>query len=220
MAASDVDIVNMALGHLGDRANVSSISPSDGSVQADVAARIYAHMRDWLMERFPWKFALSRATLAQLDIDMGSWAYIYAEPANCLRIVNVLPYGYTSDDQGVDYDTETDSTGQGLILTNAISATARFIRKTTDPGKFSPGFTEAFSWFLAAGLAGPIIKGETGRQEAQRCVQMAALAFASAAGLSANQARKRLDHMPEFIQVRGVDTLADTGEGLILRTTN
>lgn len=219
MAASDVDIVNMALGHLGDRANVSSISPSDGSVQADVAARIYAHMRDWLMERFPWKFALTRATLAQRsDIILAAWTYVYAEPANCLRIVNVLPYGYSSDDQGVEYDTETDSTGQGLILTNAISATARYIRKTTDPGKFSPGFTEAFSWFLAAGLAGPIIKGETGRQESQRCVQMAALAFASAAGLSANQARKRLNHIPDFIQARGAGTVTDTGEGLITRT--
>lgn len=204
MAASDVDIVNMALGHLGDEANVSSIAPSDGTAQADAAARVYAHIRDWLLERFPWKFALRRATLAERsDITMGSWDHVYAEPNNCLRIVNILPSGYLTDNAGVDYDTETDDTGQGLILTDAQDATGRFIARITDPGKFTPGFTEAFSWFLAASLAGPIIKGETGRAEAIRCVQMATIAFASAAGLSANQARVRLNHIPDFIAARG-----------------
>ncbi|CAB4198779.1 hypothetical protein UFOVP1324_6 [uncultured Caudovirales phage] len=205
MAASDVDIVNMALGHIGDRANVSAISPSDGSAQADAAARVYAHIRDWLLERFPWKFALRRSTLAERsDITMGSWDHIYAEPNNCLRVIGILPSGYSSDDSVVDFDTETDETGQGLILTDAEDATARYVARITDPGKFTPGFTETFSWFLAASLAGPIVKGETGRTEALRCIQMASLAFASAAGLSANQAKRRLDHIPDFIAARGV----------------
>lgn len=204
MAASDVDIVNMALGHLGDRANVSSISPSDGSAQADAAARVYSHIRDWLLERFAWKFALRRATLAERsDVTIGGWDHVYAEPNNCLRIVNILPSGYLTDNAGADYETETDETGQGLIVTDAQDATARFIARITDPGKFTPGFTEALSWFLAAALAGPIIKGETGRAEAVRCIQMASLAFSSAAGLSANQSRKRLEHIPAFIAARG-----------------
>ena len=205
MAASDVDIVNMALGHIGDRANVSAISPSDGSAQADAAARVYAHIRDWLLERFPWKFALRRSTLAERsDITMGSWDHIYAEPNNCLRVIGILPSGYSSDDSVVDFDTETDETGQGLILTDAEDATARYVARITDPGKFTPGFTETFAWFLAASLAGPLVTGETGRTEALRCIQMASLAFASAAGLSANQAKRRLDHIPDFIAARGV----------------
>lgn len=206
MAASDVDIVNMALGHLGDRANVSSISPSDGSAQADAAARVYGHIRDWLLERFPWKFALRRASLAERsDLSYGSWDHVYAEPNNCIRIVAILPSGYTSDDDGAQYDTETDENGQGLILTDAQDATARFIGRVSDPGKFTPGFTETLSWFLAASLAGPIIKGETGRAEAARCIQFASLAFSSATGLSANQAKKRLEHIPDFIRARGVN---------------
>lgn len=208
MAASDVDIVNMALGHLGDRANISSISPSDGSEQADVAARVYAHLRDWLLERFAWKFALRRATLAErADITVGGWAHVYAEPNRCLRLLAILPAGYSSDDEGVQYDTETDESGQGVILTDAIDATARYIARVTDPGKFSPGFTETLSWFLAASFAGPLLKGETGRNEALRCLQMASMAFSSASGLSANQARKRIDHLPAHLAVRGVSNL-------------
>lgn len=210
MAASDVDIVNMALGHLGDRANVASISPSDGSAQADAAARVYAHLRDWMLEKFAWKFALRRATLAQRsDITVPSWTYVYAEPANALRILSILPANYSSDQQNAHYDTEVDATGQGLILTDAQNATARYIVRITDPAKFSPGFTEAFVWFLAASLAGPIIKGETGRAEGVRCMQMATIAFASASGLSANQAQTVLEHVPSFIAARGVGTPDD-----------
>lgn len=210
MATSDVDIVNMALAHLGDGAIVTSITPSDGSAQADAAARAYPHLRNWLLERFPWKFALRRETLAQRDdLSISSWLYAYAEPNLCVRVVNILPGGYTSDEQGVEYETETDSTGQGIILTNAPDAVCRFIAQIDDPGKFTPGFTEALSWFLAASLAGPIIKGETGRAEAIRCVQMATLAFASATGLSANQARKRLDYVPSNIAARGGFDAAD-----------
>jgi hypothetical protein len=203
MAGSDVDIVNIALGHLGDRANVASISPSDGSAQADAAARIYAQTRDWLLERFAWKFAKRRATLAERDLTVGSWDHVYAEPNNCLRILAVLPSGYLTDDATVEFDTETDETGQGLILTDAEDATAIFIARITDPGKFTPGFVEALSWFLAVGLAGPIIKGETGRAEAARCLQYASLAFESATGLSAKQSKKALNHIPSFIAARG-----------------
>lgn len=204
MAASDVEIVNMALGHLGDRANVSSIVPPDGTAQADAAARVYAHLRDWMLERFAWKFALRRTTLALRDgVEVGSWRYVYAEPNNCVRVISILPSGYIRDDQTQIYDTETDESGQGIILTDAEDATVRYIARITDPGKFTPGFTEAFSWFLAASLAGPIIKGETGRAEAIRCIQMATAAFASATGLSANQAKERLRHVPDFIRARG-----------------
>lgn len=206
MAGSDVDIVNMALAHIGDKATVTSISPSDGSVQADIAARVYAQVRDWLLERFAWKFARRRATLAELSTVMGSWDHVYAEPNNCLRLLSVLPTGYTSDDAGVEFDTETDDNGQGLILTDAQNATVLYLARVTDPGKFTPGFTEALSWYLAASFAGPIIKGETGRQEAVRCLQIAAAAFESATGLSARQSKKTLQHIPSFIAARGANT--------------
>lgn len=205
MASSDVDIGNMALAHIGDEALVTSITPSDGTVQGDHLNRVYVQVRDWLLERFAWKFATTRATLAlRSDIDYSpAWTYVYAEPNNCLRMLSLLPSGYSSDDEGANFDTEVDSTGQGLILTNTEDATARYITRVSDPARFTPGFTEAFTWFLAAALAGPIIKGETGRQEALRCWQVGATQFASATGLSANQARRTLDHIPAFMQARG-----------------
>lgn len=212
MAESDVGIVNMALSHLGDAAIVSSISPSDGSAQADHASRFYAQTRDWLLERFPWKFALTRTPLALVaDVEVGSWAYVYGQPNKCLRIVNILPGVYTDENEGVPYETEIAVLSDGLetevpvILTNAEAAVCRYIRQIVNPVYFSAAFTDVFSWCLAALLAGPIIKGETGRAEAIRCWQVAQVNFGIATALSANQARKVLSNfVPSNIAARGV----------------
>jgi len=210
MATTEVDIVNMALGHLGDAATVSAINPSDGSAQADLASRFYEQTRDWLLERFSWKFALRRSTLALLSIEIGGWDYVYAEPNNVLRILSVLPTGYIKDTEGVDFETETQDDGTGVILTNATLATCRYIVKVTDVGRFSPGFVETLSWALASMLAGPIVKGETGRAESIRCLQASQIAFSMATGLSANQAKFTLEHIPESIRAR--NSVLPTGD--------
>ena len=44
--ASDVDVCNLALAHLGDEATVASISPPEGSAQAGHCARFYPMARD------------------------------------------------------------------------------------------------------------------------------------------------------------------------------
>ena len=67
--ASEVDICNLALGHLGDNATVSSISPPEGSAQAEHCARFYPLARDALLEMGYWNFAMRRVALAQLTMN-------------------------------------------------------------------------------------------------------------------------------------------------------
>lgn len=204
MAVSDVDVVNMALGHLGDRAGVQSISPTDGTTQSQYAAQFYAQARDYLLERFAWKFATRRESAAlRSDISYGPWPYVYAEPNNVLRVLACLPTGYSTDQDGVEFDTESDASGQGLILAKTEIEHIRSVYRITDPGRFSPGFVETLSWFLASILAGPIVKGETGRAESVRCLQASQIAFASATGLSAAQSKITLSFTPSFIVARG-----------------
>ncbi|QNH91696.1 hypothetical protein SR18_gp045c [Caulobacter phage SR18] len=217
MAVSDTDIVNLALSHLGDKAGVSSIAPTDGTMQSQYAALFYAQGRDYLLERFPWKFATRRESPAlRSDLSFSAWPYVYNEPNNVLRVLAALPEGYTSDQQGVEFDTESDSSGQALIMSKVPLDVVRSIYRITDPGRFSPGFVEAFSWFLASVLAGPIVKGETGRAESVRCLQAAQVAFAGATGLSASQSKLTLSFTPSFIQARG-QTGDITGDAEISR---
>jgi hypothetical protein len=65
--ASEVDICNLALGHIGDSATVSSINPPEGSAQAEHCSRFYPIARDSLLEMHNWGFATKRTNLALLS---------------------------------------------------------------------------------------------------------------------------------------------------------
>jgi hypothetical protein len=190
MAASDVDIVNMALGHLGTaRTSARSRLPM-ARPRPTHAARVYAHIRDWLLERFPWKFALRRPPWPSARTSRSAPGTTSTPSRTTACVISVLPRATPRTIRPRTSTRRPTRDGQGLILTDAIKdATARFVARVTDPGKFTPGFTETFSWFLAASLAGPIIKGETGRAEAIRCIQAASWPSAPHR-LSANQAKR------------------------------
>lgn len=96
--SSEVDICNLALGHLGDTANVTSINPPERSVQAQLCARFYPIARNTLLEMGSWGFATKRARLAALATnptaqgtnDWGTWQYAYAQPSDCINAISVI----------------------------------------------------------------------------------------------------------------------------------
>ena len=192
--SSVIDICNLALSHLGDTATVASIDPPEGSAQAEHCARFYPVARDALLEIFHWGFATRRATLALLDTPTFDWQFAYAKPADALKLLAVLPAGASSDDEGVEYDVESDSSGASLILTDAENVSLRYVAFVTDPTKFPPLFVMALSWQLASMLAGPILKGETGAAEAKRCAGLAQAYLSQAAQSDANQRKVRPVH--------------------------
>lgn len=203
--ASDIDICNLALGHLGDTANVSSIDPPEGSAQAEHCARFYPIARDALLEVHTWGFATRRISLALLTSGWPEWNYAYAQPADALNILEVMPPDATDDysqplDQGVfptssvagkyvpqPFSCETDSLGRQVIYTDQVNAVLRYTSNDVDPAKFSPTFTMALSYQLASMLAGPIIKGDAGAAAAKDCLQKAQLWLSKATASDANQ---------------------------------
>lgn len=206
MATTDVDIANLALSHLGDDATVSQLDPPEGSAQAEHCARFLPIARDTLLELHAWKFA-TRRTQPALREDQAStaWTYVYQEPNNLIRVLAVLPEGYTRDSDGsaVEFDTESDEDGNGLILTNTPNATIRGVFRVVDPARFTPLFTEALGWLLASYVAGPLIKGDTGAAEAVRCWNAFLAMYGRASGSSAGQAHKTLEHIAPWMRYRG-----------------
>lgn len=100
---SEVTICNLALSHLGDTANVQSIAPPDGSVQAQLCARFYPVARNSLLEMANWGFATRRVKLAEVKnptLDSngnGPWKYAYALPSDVLNALAVVPAGSPDD---------------------------------------------------------------------------------------------------------------------------
>lgn len=200
--ASEVDICNLALSHLGDSATVASIDPPEGSAQAEHCQRFYPIARDSLLELHNWKFATKRTRLALLDVDSWNWTYAYAEPSDAMKIIGILPPTATPIEPTADYETMATDDGSGLILTDLEEATALYIAEVTDTMRFSPMFVTTLSWHLASMLAGPIIKGDVGAAEAKRCQQMMLYHLAQAKVSDANQRRVEPTHTPAWIGSR------------------
>lgn len=186
--ASEVDICNLALGHLGDRATVSSINPPEGSAQAEHCQRFYPIARDLVLESHEWGFATKRANLALLtDTPPPGFLYVYQQPTDCRSIIDLIDpnmptfypiderCGHWQDDSftlgAVPYEAEARSDGTLVIYTNLENAIIRYTASITDTTKFGALVTDTIAWLLAAYLAGPVIKGDQSMTVAKGMMQ-------------------------------------------------
>lgn len=211
--ASEVDICNLALAHLGDNATVSSINPPEGSAQAEHCQRFYPMARDTLLEMHPWGFATKRTTLALLGSNWPEWKYCYQAPNDMLNVLAVL-----ADDAANDYSVPipqpysniaTVNAGQGMytpqpfsmetledgtqvVYTDVENAVMRYTGYVTDTTQFSPLFTDSLSWLLASMLAGPIMKGDAGAAMSQNLYKVFLNQLSRATTSDANQRRTNI----------------------------
>ena len=191
--ATEVNICNLALAHLGDDATIASLSPPEGSAQAEKAARFYPIARDTLLEMHTWNFAAKRANLALTTNNIAQWDYAYVAPTDMMSPVAVIspiaqndyatrmsagdtPGGITSNYAPTivagQYTPQQFAIEGTTIYTNVETAMLRYQAFITESDKFSPLFVMTLSWHLASMLAGPIIKGDQGAAEAKRCTQV------------------------------------------------
>ncbi len=210
--ASEVDIANLALAHLGDDATVASLEPPEGSAQAEHCARFYPMARDALLEMHSWRFATRRTVLAELANAWPQWRHAYAKPNDCLRVISVIDPSAEDDLQAAgvraakNFTVEINDDLAEVILTNQEDAVLRYVARTTDTTKFPPLFVMALSWQLASMIAGPILKGDVGAAESKRCTQIAQGWLARALASDAEHRKVSPLHVPDFIAARGAAT--------------
>lgn len=207
--ATEIDICNLALGHLGDSATIASISPPEGSAQAEHCARFYPIARDALLEMHSWGFATKRVQLALLAEAWPEWSYAYAQPNDAVNIIAVLSPDAADDYSqnlsnlpivaGGDYvpqpfSCEINEDNAQVILTDQVDAVLRYTALVSDTGSFSPLFTLTLSWFLASMLAGPVLKGDAGAAESKRCLAVMQAFLSQATESDASQRRVNPTH--------------------------
>lgn len=147
---SEVGIINAALSKI-DGNEITAIG-QDG-VEGEVAQTLYTLVRDALLAAHPWNFAIGRSALT-LDATSPSFEFDnqYLLPADCLRCWKL-------------YDTASIWRKEGnRLLTNDNEANLIYIKKVTDTGLFSPGFTEALIVKLAAEMTVKITGSQTAAQ--------------------------------------------------------
>lgn len=213
--ASDIDICNIALSHLGSDAQVSAIDPVDGSAEAGYCARFYPIARVEMLEPYPWRFATKRATLVAATNPSAVWQYAYALPSDLLRPWRVLRAGGIAVFDIFDLDANLErlvlpderdcadyTIEDNVLLTNEAEAVLVYSYDVTDTTRFSPGFVVGMGYLLAAYLAGPIIKGAEGARTAREFRKLAAESAGNAAVTDANSGAEPASYTPDSIRAR------------------
>lgn len=209
--ASVVDICNLALSHLGDRATLASIDPPEGSAQADHCAQWWPIARDEALSSHDWRFAsavLETAQFAAAKETHPQWGYGYALPADFLVAREIMykdgtALGFAPEISTPDFEIGALTDGQSAFYTQIEDVALRYTRKITDPSKYPALFVTAISYLLASYLAGPVIKGKTGMQAASNARMAWERLIAKAAVTEANQASNRIHHRPSALRARG-----------------
>jgi len=179
--ASEVDICNLALGHI--RAGTIN-SLDEQSVQARQCKTLYPLLRDQMLQDSPWQFAGSIKPLVLLVQDTFNWAYTYQYPSDCLRVNRVMPnYEAINADNRTSGLYYTHRAGgivgplpDALIEYKVILASNNrtigcnysdvyidYRARVENPSLFSLNFIMALSHLMAAELAVPIAGVEAGR---------------------------------------------------------
>ena len=192
-----VDVCNTALDLIGHAKRITSIAPPDGSSEADVCSEHYTDCVNELLDAHQWNFATVKRDLVALDeSDDPAWDYCYEVPEGLLRIISILPADSTDNNYTathavpVDYEIHADSDDVVRIYTDLPDAWIRFTKYVTNPSLFSPTFLEALQWKLASRIAGPLIKGNEGAAERDRCMQQHMFAMGKATQNDARQQRR------------------------------
>jgi hypothetical protein len=196
--ASEVQICNLALSNVGNRGRVASISPVDGSAEADYCASFFGLARNEMLEMFDWTFARKRVALALLATNPSSlWLYAYSLPSDCLKPRRVLTSNGATEQDSEPFDIEGTT-----LLTNKQYAELSYTRTVTDAGLFPPSFVTALGYLLSSYLAGPLLKGIDGTRANGEFRKIATQMGASAAASDANNSDTPIEWVPSNIAAR------------------
>lgn len=185
--ASDVDICNLALAHLGDEASVSSINPPDQSAQAAYCSCFYPIALGMVLSDHTWEFSTRQSVLAQITNNSSLWLYCYALPSDFMGAIALYYYLETDDLNGLSgqgsqlqFSVETSPSGAMVLYTNQYKVLLKYASTASNIIYFNPLFIEALSWRLASYLAGPILKGDIGVSASKTCIAAYVIALKAA----------------------------------------
>lgn len=126
---SKLDIANRALLAVGARSQISSLSPSDGSVEGDAVTTLWQPTFEQLGRAARWNCLTKQATLSLIQAAQGTpenpdgtsypipptpWLYAYSYPSDCLAVRYIIPSLPMNEGGGTPATTINNSAGTWL----------------------------------------------------------------------------------------------------------
>lgn len=214
MALTDVNVVQMAVAHLGQTETVTNIS-SPTTKAEKLGLLFYAYVRDRLLAKHDWSFATRRAALTDVTATEAKdgWSYAYTLPSDLLRVIAIdLGFRRGSEPAGLDpvhpnlpgakYVIEANAAGTGrVLLTDIGGATVKVVysARITNLDLWDLDVVEVLAWAVAARLAMPMT---TKPEVAEFAERMSRQLFAEAVADDANEQRVDPQETSEIITAR------------------
>lgn len=156
---SEISICNQALALL---AIPPIISFEDGTTASGLCSRLYAPMRNHVLEERAWTFATDRDTLLP-DTTAPDWGYEkrFLIPTEWLRILSVtdivpINAGQSNSIRPFEWNRE----GR-YILGNADKVYVQYVKVVSDTSQFSSNFNDCLAYRMAAEMAIALTENRT-----------------------------------------------------------
>lgn len=195
--ASKIEIINLALAHLGSGKEIASID--ERSQEAEAARRVYDTALDETLRGYSWPFATKIRALDLIQQDPNSkWEFEYGYPTDCLWFRGIVPPTGEEDDPPPHQIGHGESAS--VIWTDEQDAEAEYTVRVTDTNRYPPDFRLAFSFQLAALMAPRLARDlpAIGESALKKYLYQLDLAKTSAG----NEERPKDPPDPESIQAR------------------
>lgn len=202
MAATDIELCNEALGIIGHKKPISSLTAS--TVESQQAAIYYPKAKALVTARFWWKFCERTVLLAEHATATDErWDFVYVAPTGM-----AAPWAIWSGlrnptaDDAIPFqlgDAGTGSTPSPVILTDQEDARLIFTTNQLPIVSYPPHVQDAITALLAAYLCGPLpVDPHLAMGVKNESTRLLALAGA----LEANKGLRDVPQDPEFVRAR------------------
>lgn len=202
MAVSDVQIAKLALQHIGDRFDITSLT--EATPEAEQVNLVYENVRDGLLREHPWKFSLRYVSPASLSGTVpAQWTYMFSYPSDALRIWRIVN---PLDPRGVllppvKWSVGRNSSDTKVLLSDEAEPEFEYTKKITDAVQYDANFVLALSWRIAAAIVRPITGDASLSQLVNReAVYHVGLAKENDANEGVTEEQNRA---PDWIRARG-----------------
>lgn len=201
MAVTDVQIAKLALNHLGDRYDITTLS--EQSPEAEQVNLVFDNVRDALIRQYPWTWSLRYSKPAALvGTPPAGWAYMYVYPADALkvwRIVNPLDPAQDSLPP-LPFRVVRNNSDVHVIVTNETEPEFEYSKRVTNTFEWDSLFDMALSWAIASHIAMPITGDTT---IADRVTRKAQIEIGNAMREDGNEGVSRKQSRdPDWIRMR------------------
>lgn len=152
-------IGNLALSYIGVGETISSLDEESESARA--INTFFEHVRDLVLEDFPWPFATQIVTLGLIREQPNSlYCFEYTRPPTAAWVRRLLS-GARVDSRESEVHYRLAKGDAGLVIwTDLAEAECEFTFKEEDPVQWTAGFRNAVAWRLAHVISPRLTKGD------------------------------------------------------------